>query len=168
MSFEDLTKPLTPPHLILGHRLQVMPHATRKKPSKGNKIQNFNLKILLKIPINGYFNRTRRLNTFGQNGRRNLVTWRDNHNYKSTEAKCTIKKGEVCVVYEHNCPRAFWRLAHVEHLIPSHDVQIQGAVIEIITNRGGVSILRQPVQYLYPLELLNDEICGILPFCTEV
>ena len=50
-------------------------------------------------------------------------------------------------------PRTFWKLAKVEKLIESSDNRVRGARIRVGSKSGRSSILKRPVQLLYPLEV---------------
>ena len=87
-----------------------------------------------------------------------MVALCDSHKYKcNIGSDATIKTGQVCIVFDASCPRAFWRLARVKELITGKDGNVRGAVVKTVTKTGGVSVLRRPLQLLYPLEFNEDK-----------
>lgn len=50
-------------------------------------------------------------------------------------------------------PRGFWKIACVQDLITGRDGQVRGAMIKT----GTGSIMRRPLQKLYPLEIKNHD-----------
>ena len=61
--------------------------------------------------------------------------------------------GDIVLVHDQNHPRTFWRLAKVEKLIESSDNKVRGARVRVGSKSVRSSILRRPVQLLYPLEV---------------
>ena len=54
-------------------------------------------------------------------------------------------------------PRGFWKLAKVESLINWNDGQTRGAVVRVASADRRPTLLRRPLQLLYPLEI-HDKI----------
>ena len=153
VSTEDLEEPLTPSHLHIGHWLLSLPELTIEKDSND---PDFHVGPLSAADL------TRRLrhlsNTMDQCWKRwkeYLSELRECHSYgKGTQSPCDpIVIRDIVLVYDQDHPRTFWRLAKVKDLIKGSDGKIQGAIIQIGSKGGKSSILRRPIQHLYPLEV---------------
>ena len=64
-----------------------------------------------------------------------------------------VTVGDIVLVHDQDHPRTFWRLAKVEKLIESSDNKVRGARVRVGSKNGRSSILRRPVQLLYPMEV---------------
>ena len=93
-----------------------------------------------------------------------LLELRECHRYgKWTQSpRDPIVIGDIVLVYDQHHPRTFWRLAKVEDLIMGSDGKIQGAIIRLGSKGGKSSILRRPIQHLYPLEVHYIDKTGTL------
>ena len=91
-----------------------------------------------------------------------LLSLRDCHRYsKGNDVKEELCIGDVVVLYDESSRRGFWKLAKVDALIKGADEQVRGAVIRVPSRDGRTTILRRPVNQLYPLEIsCNDELRG--------
>ena len=79
---------------------------------------------------------------------------RESHRYLATRrGKPLIRIGDVVLIEDRDQPRGFWRLARVEKLLAGHDDPVRGAEVRVSTPTGRLTMLRRPVQALYPLEL---------------
>ena len=72
----------------------------------------------------------------------------------------TIAVGDVVLVHEENRPRGFWKVAKVESLSKGADGLIRGATVRLCSADNRLSLLRRPLQLLYPLEVHQS--------CSEV
>ena len=61
--------------------------------------------------------------------------------------------GDIVVIYDQGLPRGFWKLCCVEELITGSDGQCRGAFVRVKSGRSSMSLLKFPVQHLYPLEV---------------
>ena len=68
-----------------------------------------------------------------------------------------MEVGDVVLLYEDSLPRGFWKLARVIELITGRDGRHRGAVIRVPTKDGRTTILRRPLQLLYPLEIKSED-----------
>ena len=83
---------------------------------------------------------------------------RDCHCYsRGKESGETIKVNDVLLLYEENLPRHFWKFAGVIELITGKDRRHCGAVIRVSAKDGRITILRPPLQLLYPLEIKSEK-----------
>jgi len=93
-----------------------------------------------------------------------LLELRESHRHTKHPPKesycCKIAVGDMVLVHEDSKPRGFWKLAKVESLITGTDGQTQGAVIKVASSESRPTLLRRPLQLLYPLEVhrCNDDL----------
>ena len=71
----------------------------------------------------------------------------------------TVKEGEVVTVCDENQPRELWRLGRIVSTIEGPDGNIRGARVRVLSKKGRTTIIQQPIQHLYPLEVgtTNEE-----------
>ena len=67
-----------------------------------------------------------------------------------------VKEGEVVAVFDEMHPRSFWRLGRIEGIIRSSDGGVRGAQVRVKTKSGSSTILRRPIQHLYPLGVHSE------------
>ena len=143
VSSEDLDEPLTPSHLLTGRRLPDPP------PDVDSDYGRTSVELSL---------RARNLNTlldhYWQRWKREyLLELREQHR---TSRKNVVGDGKVLavgVIYDQGLPRGFWKLGCVEELITGSDGQCRGAFVRVKSGRSSRSLLKHPVQHLYPLEV---------------
>ena len=68
----------------------------------------------------------------------------------------TIEKGEVVIVYDEGHPRGMWRLVRIENLIEGADGKVRRVCVRVISKNGRVTVLRRPIQHIYPLEVRSE------------
>uniref|UniRef100_A0A1X7SFL0 DUF5641 domain-containing protein n=1 Tax=Amphimedon queenslandica TaxID=400682 RepID=A0A1X7SFL0_AMPQE len=83
-----------------------------------------------------------------------LLELREGHRYHSTGV-CgeQINVGDVVVVYDSDKHRGFWKLGVVEQLIVGRDNESRGAVVRVHKKGHKSTLLKRPVQRLYPIEM---------------
>ena len=65
-----------------------------------------------------------------------------------------VNEGDLVILKSDRSPRAFWKVAKVEQIIPSRVNIIRAARVRVINETSGKpSCLRRPIQPLIPLEL---------------
>ncbi len=85
-----------------------------------------------------------------------LLELREFHRFSSgTSPPTSISIGEVVLIQDDH-PRGFWKLGRVEETIFGRDGQVRGAVLRVPSKSGRCTILRRPLQRLYPLEVGCD------------
>ena len=148
VSTDDLEEPLTPSHFLAGRRLLNVPDRLCIDDESDEDVQTTPAKLDKRMR---YLNNV--LNQFWKRWKEEyLLELRDTHHCnKPNSAAIHISVGDVVVVYDEK-PRGYWKLARVEEVIPGRDGQIRGAVVRVISG-GNTSVLRQPLQKLYPLEV---------------
>ena len=156
VSSSDLEEPLTPSHLLTGHRLLNLPDNLCYNQEEDYE-PNTNPEILTR--------RMRFLNTtlkqFWRRWRREyLLELRNSHRTtKRTTGSKTISVGDMVVIHSDQEKRGFWNLGLIQEVIPGRDGEIRGAVVRVSGGKKHHKLLRRPVQLLYPLEVnyLNDD-----------
>ena len=87
-----------------------------------------------------------------------LVELRDSHRHSAKDTVPTpVAVGEIVVVHDEDLPRGFWKLARVESLVTGADRLVRGATIKVKTEGRRSSVLRRPIQRLYPLEIRGGD-----------
>ncbi|KAG5864406.1 hypothetical protein JTB14_001493 [Gonioctena quinquepunctata] len=67
-----------------------------------------------------------------------------------------FRVGQVVLLYEQGLPRLLWKLARKKEVFPERDEYVRACFIRL----GNGTLLRRPVQLLYPLEIEDDIIFG--------
>ena len=149
-SSEDLEEPLTPSHLLTGHRTLGLPNAPVMVDD--NSDEDFTVDqrdlhgrvTILKQAIAEFWDRWH--NEY-------LLQLRERYTHTDTVGVPRPPiPGEVVLIHEDNQPRTLWRLGRVKDVIEGSDGQIRGAALTVVTN-GKQSTLRRPISCLYPLEV---------------
>lgn len=149
-SSEDLEEPLTPSHLLTGHRTLGLPDGTATVDYNGDENFTLNQQDLhgrvsdLKQALAEFWDRWH--NEY-------LLQLRERYTHTDPVGvpRAPIP-GEVVLIHEENQPRSLWRLGRVKDVIEGSDGQIRGATLTVVTN-GKQSTLRRPISCLYPLEV---------------
>ena len=166
ISTEDLEEPLTPSHLMTGHRILSLPDPTIPEEPDYNPSPK-DLTRRMEHLIQACANFWRRWK------REYLQELREHHrtNKVPPGVTCSIRKGEPVVVYDEGQPRGLWRLGRVTEVIPSQDGNIRAARVKVMSKSGRPTILKRPIQQLYPLEVrgtLDNDDTREPPEDTEV
>ena len=147
VSSEDLDEPLTPSHLLTGHRLLCLPDPPPDvDPDYGGTSVELSLRArYLNTLLDHYWQRWKReylleLREQHLTSRKNVVG----------DGK-VVAVGDIVVIYDQGLPRGFWKLGCVEELITGSDGQCRGAFVRVKSGRSSRSLLKRPVQHLYPL-----------------
>ena len=157
LSSEDLEEPLTPSHLLTGHRILSLTDGMGATTDVTD--EDF---VLSSEDFNAKAQRlTRALQDY-------WIRWREEyllqlreryHAADNTGIPRAPILGEVVLVHDENHPRTLWKLGRVTSVITGDDGQIRGAVLEVTTN-GRPSTLRRPISCLYPLEVTPKSTAG--------
>ena len=148
VSTEDLEEPLTPGHLIIGRRISGLPEVGCPQD------EDFG------ISQSDLSRRARHLNMIlGHFWKR----WRAEYLLELRNAHCRVKRtagsslvsvGDLVLVHDEGHPRSHWRLGKVERILTSKDGQSRGAEVRVQAKKSKrSSLLRRPLQLLYPLEV---------------
>ena len=99
-----------------------------------------------------------------------LINLRERY-YKNKQSPRSLKisRGDIVIVHTDQEARGFWRLGRVTDLIIGADGQVRGAEVYTLTEDNRPSLLRRPLQRLYPLEIgyitdtAESELPGTMP-----
>ena len=148
LSSDDVEEPLTPAHFLTGRRTLSVPDGlicesegddfTVTRECLTRRMRHLN------VVLNQFWKRWQR---------EYLLELREAHRYSSSGAKAdAISIGEIVLVHDDK-PRGFWKLARVEEVITGQDGNVRGAVVRVSSEKGRSTMLRRPLQRLYPLEI---------------
>ena len=65
-----------------------------------------------------------------------------------------MSEGDIVIVKGDSTPRAFWRLARVEQLLPGKDGKIRSAIIKLGGGNSGST--RRPIELPIPIEVKSS------------
>ena len=150
LSSDDLDKPLTPTHLLISHRVLNLPI-----PMTDEENPDF-IDVTTRVAL------TRRTHASLESSSRSLLEkWkieymtglRESHAYGQKVKQCDIKiaVGDVVLIHDPNQSQNMWRIGKVETLIQGADGAVRGASLLVVPSGSKSALLRQPIQYLYPL-----------------
>ena len=148
VSTEDFEEPLTPSHLLVGHRVLSLPDSSCAHGTVEIDVSQETLskraKYLGKI-MEHFWKRWKS---------EYLLQLRECHRYgmSANLAQQGLNQGDVVLVHDEKPFRGFWKLAKIEKLLEGPDKQIRGAVIRIPLRSSSI-IPRRPLNCLYPLEI---------------
>ena len=152
VSARDLEEPLTPSHLLMGRRVLSLPDNLKQTCDIDD--EEF-INPLTSTQLKTRMNRlSSLLNHFWMRWRDEYLTelheahWRTRPN----TSQPPISVGDVVVIHDEDLPRGFWRFGKVEDLIMGRDGEVRGATVRLSSG----SVLRCPVQRLYPLVLSSE------------
>ena len=60
------------------------------------------------------------------------------------------------IVYDEGHPRGMWRPGRIENLIEGADGKVRGVYVRVISKNSRVTVLRRPIQHIYPLEVRSE------------
>ena len=151
----DVEEPLTPSHLLHGRRLMSLPDTcTGDLTDPDFELPSTELSKRMNHLSNA-------MNHFWRRWRDEyLVNLRDSHRHSAKDTVPTpIAVGDIVVVHDEDLPRGFWKLARVEGLVTGADGLVRGATIRVRSEGRRCSVLRRPIQRLYPLEIRGGDEC---------
>ncbi len=95
------------------------------------------------------------INQFWKRWRREyLLELRESHRTnRGKSGGSPIAIDDVVLVHNEHQPRGFWKLARVKETIVGKDGRVRGAVLKLPAKDGQTTLLRRPLQLLYPLEI---------------
>ena len=64
-----------------------------------------------------------------------------------------VQEGQIVTVYDDGQPRGLWRVGRIEDVIQGPDGEIQSARVRVQSKTGRATVLKRPIQHLYPLEI---------------
>ena len=149
---DSVQEPITPSHLLTGRRVMSLPDG----PYNNELIEDINTRIADITKRMVHLNKV--LEHFLRRWKKEyLLELRESHcwaKHPPKESQCgLIAVGDVVLVHEDNRPRGFWKLAKVENLIKGTDGAMRGATVRVHSSDKRSTLLRCPLQLLYPLEV---------------
>ena len=143
MTTESNYEPLTPSHLIYGRRITTNPNSSHHEVVSTNRSltrQARHHKLLLEQFIKQW--RTEYLTSL----REQISAMASIRGSGSS-----ISEGDIAIVKGDSTPRAFWRLAQVEQLLPGKDGKTRSAIIMLGGCNSGT--VRRPIELIVPIEV---------------
>ena len=155
ISPSDLEEPLTPSHLLVGCRLLSLPDSSYYEREMGDETFMTTPEVLSKRMV--LLNRL--MQKFWQRWKSEyLLELRNSHKAeKGTPKREMIAEGDVVLVHDDLVKRSFWKIGLVTEVIPGRDDVVRGAVVKVCSG-GSCTLLRRPIQCLYPLETSCSEL----------
>ena len=149
VSMDDLEEPLTPSHLLTGRRLLSLPDHLCCSPEE--EVYDVEPQLLTKRMR--HLNRS--LKQFWKRWQKEyLLELRESHRHHRGSANLSqVSVGDIVIVHSTDQPRGFWKLGRVKELLVGHDGEVQGAVLRVAGKGRQATVLRRPIQLLYPLEV---------------
>ena len=100
--------------------------------------------------------------------------WRSEYLLELRESHChldlargvvrRITIGDIVIIHDDAHPRGLWKLGKVEKLITGADGHTRGAAVLVLSSGRHTTILKRPLQRLYPLEVqAEDNLMASLP-----
>ena len=153
LNSDDTEEPLTPSHLLVGHRLLSLPDNLSwfEHEDEDFEVTSDSLQRRAKHLNNA-------LNHFWRRwSKEYLLELRNSHRQQpiAKQRSPPVEVGEIVVVHDQDHPRGLWKMARVEKTITGRDGMVRGAVVRLPSKNGRPTILQRPLQLLYPLEIRN-------------
>ena len=149
VSAEDMEEALTPSHLLTGHRVLSLPDPATDEDDPDYSPTPDSL--------------TRRMRHLGEVTSRFWKRWKTEYLQELREQHRTgaatggenrpIQQDEPVIVYDEAQPRGLWRLGRVTRLLRGGDGEVRAAEVKVHSKTGTPTVLRRPIQHLYPLEV---------------
>ena len=165
VSADDEEEPITPSHLIVGRWILSLPddldqeydlddlEFTLKDDQVARRVQHLNQ------VLNHFWKRWRS---------EYLSCLREVHALASRKQKnntnSPVSVGEVVIVRDEQLPCGLWKLGIVQEVLKGRDGLVRAAIIKISSPNRPCSILKRPVQFLYPLEISS---ASVSPVATQ-
>lgn len=138
---EPGSEPLTPSHLMYGHRLNALPDSCRIVDNIDSVAISRRYRYLL-TKLDNFWTRWRR---------EYLTDLRELHRNREQRPH-KVKVHDIVLVHDDNAKRLLWKMGKVVRIIYGKDGIVRGADVRVIT-RNKPYILSRPLQKLYPLEI---------------
>lgn len=156
VSTEDLDEPLTPSHLMMGHRLTSIPDhfLSREDPDFGTTTPAaLGRRLSHLTTLLQHFWRRWKLEYLNELREHHRHLKRFQSNSKA------IAVGDIVLIYDEDKPRLLWKLGKVETVMEGADGAVRGASVRVKAG-GKYAVLNRPVQHLIPLEVNADRDVG--------
>ena len=138
----DEPTPLTPAHFLVGKRLTSLPPKTMIPETQSANLSRENMGRRWKY-------RQRLLNTFWTRWRKDYLLDLKSAHKCDTPKPTELKVGDVVLIGEDKMPRQTWKTGRIQELFPGRDGLTRSCTVRTPTG----TLLRRPVQLIYPLEI---------------
>lgn len=144
---ESISHPLTPSHLISGHRISAMPND-----------EYFEIMSTHNTLTRRQRHHKQLLQQFSKQWKREyLLSLRENSTARSVSGNRTaITVGDIVILKNDSTSRAFWKLGKVEQLIPGKDGKVRAAIVKVSSGNGKNQLLKRVIQHLIPIEVRSE------------
>ena len=153
-SSDDAEEPLTPSHLLLGYRVLSLPETVVTTDEDEYLVELTQVDL---TPRMRHLNKT--VDHFWRRWRSEyLLQLRELHQHPGL-AKGVVRAyavGDIVIIHDDAHPRGLWKLGKVESLITGADSHTRGAAVRVLSSGQNTTILRRPMQRIYPLEVLAE------------
>lgn len=139
----DQREPLTPAHFLVGQRLTCLP--PKSFPAEINH-PTANKEEMTKR----WRYRQRLVTNFWNRWQKEYLLDLKSARRCDTPQPTSLKVGDVALIGEDNAPRQSWKLGRIEELFPGRDGLVRSCAVRTSTG----TVLRRPIQLLYPLEIV--------------
>ena len=68
-----------------------------------------------------------------------------------------VTKGDVVIVHDEALPRGLWKLGRIQEVFIGRDGLPRSALVRVATRDRQHTLLKRPLQLLYPLEIREPE-----------
>ena len=147
VSMDDLEEPLTPSHLLLGYRILSLPDPPLSdEPSYDESASDLTRRMRHLLRTSEHFWKRWR--------KEYLLELREFHRSSriSKGLRDVVEDGQIVTVYDEGQPRGLWRVGRIEQVIEGADGRVRSARVRVQTKTGRTTVLKRPIQHLYPLE----------------
>ena len=122
---EFISHPLTPPHLISGHRISTMPND-----------EHFEMMSTDKTPTKRQRHHKQLLQQFSRRWKRDyLIILRDNSTAKSVDGnRFSIAVGDIIILKNDSTSKVFLKLSKVEELISGRNGKVRAVIVTVSSN----------------------------------
>ena len=142
-------EPLTPAHLLHGHRITSLPHTVVEEQDLNDPTYGSVTDVSQRAKLQAFL-----LNQFQARWRHEYLTSLREYHRTTGNNSQRVKPGEVVLVYDES-PRSTWKMAIVEELMTGKDRLARA--VKIKTAQGRTN---RPIAKLIPLEVSTPEVDG--------
>ena len=154
ISSDDMEEPITHSHLIIGRRILNLPDNL----DGGCDLDDDDFTLDTNQVSSRVKHLNQVLNHFWKRWRTEyLSSLREIHACTSKrlpgDDSSRISVGEMVIVKDEHLPRGLWKLGLVQEVMRGRDGQTRAAIVKVASRDRQHSILKRPIQLLYPLEI---------------
>ena len=135
-------QPLTPSHFLTGRRLTSLPPKTLLPPTRATNVSREDMGRRWRY-------RQTLLTSFWNSWKKDYLMDLKSAHRCETPVPTVLKVGEVVLIGDDNLPRQTWKMARITELFPGRDGLYCSCMVRTTTG----SLLKRPVQLIYPLEI---------------